>query len=78
MWHKGKTSGHVQKVKEMRVDCDQDCVWLRVEQMGGAACHTGYRSCFFRKVEKADGGAKLVTTENEKAFDPEKVYGKKH
>jgi phosphoribosyl-AMP cyclohydrolase len=58
LWRKGETSGHVQRVVEMRVDCDQDAIWIRVEQLG-AACHTGRRSCFYRKIEEAGGGAKL-------------------
>ncbi len=80
LWHKGQTSGNVQKVRELRVDCDQDCVWIRVEQVGGAACHTGYKSCFYRKFPVgADfgGGASLELDGGEKMFDPEKVYGKK-
>ena len=56
LWHKGETSGHVQRVREIRIDCDQDAVWLRVEQAGGAACHTGRRSCFYRAVVPARGG----------------------
>jgi phosphoribosyl-AMP cyclohydrolase len=66
---KGKTSGHVQLVKEIRVDCDDDTVLLRVEQVGGAACHTGYASCFFKKVEA--GSVQIV---GEKVFDPKEVY----
>ena len=79
IWHKGATSGLVQKVREIRVDCDQDAVWLRVESVGGACCHVGYRSCFYRSVPLGGGGAEfpLVYEEKEKAFDPEKVYGKK-
>lgn len=79
IWHKGATSGLVQKVREIRVDCDQDAVWLRVESVGGACCHVGYRSCFYRSVPAGGGGAEfaLVYEEKEKAFDPEKVYGKK-
>ena len=72
IWHKGGTSGHVQKVREVFVDCDQDTVLFRVEQVGGAACHTGYESCFHHKVDR-DGRATVV---GEKIFDPEKVYGK--
>ena len=78
LWHKGATSGLVQKVAEMRIDDDQDCVWLRVEIAGGASCHVGYRSCFYRKVpcgaERAAGTA-LEFLEPEKAFDPKVVYG---
>ena len=58
LWRKGETSGHVQRVVEMRADCDQDAIWIRVEQTG-AACHTGRHSCFYRKVEGTDGGARL-------------------
>ena len=80
MWHKGATSGLVQKVKEIRIDCDQDAIWLRVEAIGGASCHVGYRSCFYRSLplgETAGDTYPLTFTEKEKAFDPEKVYGKK-
>ena len=70
LWTKGKTSGNVQKIREIRIDCDNDTVLLRVEQVGGAACHTGHRSCFYRVVE--DGG---VRVEGEPVFDPEEVYG---
>ena len=55
LWRKGETSGHVQRVREIRIDCDQDAVWLRVEQAGGAACHTGRRSCFYRAVVPGRG-----------------------
>lgn len=69
LWVKGETSGNVQLVKEILIDCDDDTVLLRVEQVGGAACHTGYRSCFFKKVE--DGSIRVV---GEKVFDPKEVY----
>ncbi len=59
LWHKGATSGQIQIVMEMRTDCDQDAIWLRVEQKGGGACHVGYRSCFYRSIEKAAGGPVL-------------------
>ena len=72
-WVKGESSGHVQLIREILVDCDTDTVIYKVEQLGGAACHTGYRSCFYRKVE--DG--KLVDCLPEKVFDPQKVYGNK-
>jgi phosphoribosyl-AMP cyclohydrolase len=72
LWHKGATSGNVQKVMEIFVDCDQDTVLFKVEQVGGAACHTGYESCFYRKVGR-DGTASVVGV---KVFDPEKVYGR--
>ncbi len=83
LWHKGATSGMVQKVREMRTDCDQDAILLRVEMMGGACCHVGYRSCFYRSVptgEEVRNAApneplKLTCTESEKVFDPKKVYG---
>ena len=58
LWRKGETSGHVQRVVEMRTDCDQDAVWIRVEQTG-AACHTGRHSCFYRKIEAGEGGSQL-------------------
>lgn len=74
-WHKGEESGNTQKIKAILTDCDQDCLILKVEQIGGAACHNGYRSCFYRKLENKDG--KLVYTQAEKVFDPQKVYGKK-
>lgn len=72
LWVKGLTSGNVQLVKDIRIDCDDDTVLLRVEQIGGAACHTGYRSCFFKKVE--DGSIRVV---GKKVFDPEEVYKSK-
>ena len=70
LWLKGESSGHVQVVKEIRVDCDLDTVLLKVEQLGGAACHKGYRSCFFRRV---DGQG--LTVDGEQVFDPKEVYG---
>jgi len=72
LWRKGEESGHVQEVRGVYVDCDADTVLLKVKQLGGAACHEGYKSCFFRKVEK-DGS---TTTVGERVFDPKKVYGK--
>ncbi len=72
LWHKGGTSGHVQKVKEIYADCDNDTVLFRVEQVGGAACHKGYESCFHQKVDSSGE----VTVIGEKVFDPEKVYKK--
>lgn len=78
LWHKGATSGLVQTVREMRIDDDQDCVWLRVEVKGGASCHVGYRSCFYRSVPvgaERDGGSSLRFTESQKVFDPKRVYG---
>ncbi len=73
LWMKGESSGNVQIVKSILVDCDEDTVLLKVEQVGGAACHTGYRSCFYRELTP-DGSFKIVS---EKVFDPEEVYGKK-
>ncbi len=73
LWRKGETSGHVQRVVEMRLDCDQDAVWIRVEQTG-AACHTGRRSCFYRKVDAGEGETKLSFVDADRLFDPAKVY----
>ncbi len=77
LWHKGKTSGLVQKIKEIRIDDDQDCVWLRVDVQGGASCHVGYRSCFYRSIPFGDksGSTVLKFEEKEKVFDPKEVYG---
>ena len=77
LWHKGKTSGLVQKIKEIRIDDDQDSVWLRVDVHGGASCHVGYRSCFYRSVSFSESGSSVVLRfeEKEKVFDPKKVYG---
>ena len=76
LWKKGETSGHVQRVVELRVDCDQDAVWLRVEQAGEGACHTGRRSCFYRAVPLGKVGAVKLEFTAEKTFDPSRVYGK--
>ena len=75
LWRKGETSGHTQRVLEMRMDCDQDAVWIRVKQ-SGAACHTGRRSCFYRKVDAGEGGARLSFVNAERLFDPKAVYRK--
>ena len=75
LWRKGETSGHTQRVVEMRMDCDQDAVWIRVEQ-SGAACHTGRRSCFYRAVTPGEGGAQLSFVDADRVFDPAKVYRK--
>jgi phosphoribosyl-AMP cyclohydrolase len=76
LWHKGATSGLVQKIKEMRIDDDQDAVWISVEIPGDASCHVGYRSCFYRAVPlAAESGKPLEFRESEKMFDPQKVYG---
>ena len=73
LWHKGGTSGHVQKIMEIYADCDNDTVLFKVEQIGGAACHTGFATCFHQKVDKNGN----VTIVGEKVFDPKKVYGNK-
>jgi phosphoribosyl-AMP cyclohydrolase len=73
LWRKGETSGHTQHVVEMRMDCDQDAVWIRVTQAGGA-CHTGRRSCFYRAVTNEAGGVRLKFVDADKTFDPAKVY----
>lgn len=79
LWHKGATSGLVQKVKELLIDDDQDTVWLRVDVQGGASCHVGYRSCFYRKAplgeEAKNNGLRLTFTDCPKVFDPRDVYG---
>ena len=71
LWKKGESSGHVLKVREIRVDCDADAVLIRVEAVGPGVCHEGYRSCFFRRMED-DGTAKVIA---ERTFDPDRVYG---
>ena len=78
IWHKGKTSGLIQTIKEIRIDDDQDCIWLRVDVKGGASCHVGYRSCFYRSVpfgNQKSSEQKLTFEEKEKVFDPKKIYG---
>ncbi|HEY7242664.1 MAG TPA: phosphoribosyl-AMP cyclohydrolase [Xanthobacteraceae bacterium] len=75
LWCKGESSGHVQHVREMRIDCDQDAVWLRVEQQGPGTCHTGRRSCFYRAVPVgAPGEVSLEFRDAERTFDPTAVY----
>jgi len=76
LWKKGESSGHVQRVVELRVDCDQDALWLKVEQAGEGACHTGRRSCFYRTVPLGQSGAVTLEFRNaDKTFDPDTVYG---
>jgi len=78
LWRKGEESGHTQRVVEMRVDCDQDAVWLRVEQKGPGACHTGRRSCFYRAVPLGQTSeTKLEFRDADKAFDPANAYRNK-
>ena len=78
LWHKGKTSGFTQKVTEIRIDDDQDSIWMTVDIGDGASCHVGYRSCFYRSIPmgKIENGRKIEMKfhEKEKKFDPEKVY----
>ena len=78
LWYKGKTSGFIQKIKEIRIDDDQDCIWLRVDVVGGSSCHVGYRSCFYRSVPFGESinksKIKLEFKEKEKVFDPKKIY----
>jgi len=70
LWLKGESSGHVQVIKDILVDCDEDCIIYKVDQVGGAACHTGYSTCFYRRI--TEDGSEIVA---EKVFDPGKVYG---
>lgn len=75
MWRKGGTSGHVQRVREVRLDCDQDAVLLLVEQEGPGACHVGYRACFYRRVVPDGAGGVALETVEPRAYDPGAVYG---
>ncbi len=70
LWKKGESSGNTQEIKEIRIDCDSDCVLLKVHQLGGAACHTGYRSCFFTVIRGRE-----AVIDGEKIFDPKMKYG---
>jgi phosphoribosyl-AMP cyclohydrolase len=74
LWRKGEESGNVQELQAIYYDCDADTLLVKVHQVGGAACHEGYKSCFFRRVDPATGE---VTIEGERIFDPAEVYGKK-
>ena len=78
MWHKGQVSGFIQKVKEIRIDDDQDSVWLSVDIGNGSSCHVGYRSCFYRSIPlgkiKDEEKLEIKFKETEKTFDPKKVY----
>ncbi len=71
LWHKGESSGNIQVVRSLSIDCDGDAVLLRVEQRGGAACHTGKRSCFFRRLENGEW-----VDVGDRVFDPDEVYGR--
>ena len=75
LWRKGESSGHFQRVVEMRIDCDQDAVWIKVEQTGGA-CHTGRRSCFYRAVPLGKTGSVALEFRDDLLFDPADVYPK--
>jgi phosphoribosyl-AMP cyclohydrolase len=75
LWKKGETSGHTQRVVEMRVDCDQDAVWIKVEQ-AVAACHTGRRSCFYRAVPLGKSGSATLEFRDDRVFDPKTAYRK--
>jgi phosphoribosyl-AMP cyclohydrolase len=74
LWRKGEESGHTQRVVEMRIDCDQDAVWIKVEQQGPGACHTGRRSCFYRVVPLGKPGTVTLEFDGDKTFDPKSVY----
>ena len=74
LWRKGETSGHIQKLKHIYYDCDADAVLVKVEQVGGAACHEGYESCFFREIDTTTGKPTVIA---ERVFDPQEVYGSK-
>jgi phosphoribosyl-AMP cyclohydrolase len=77
LWKKGESSGHTQRITEMRVDCDQDAIWIKVEQNGPGACHTGRKSCFYRAVPlKQVGAITLEFQDAAKTFDPAETYGK--
>ncbi|WP_320141704.1 phosphoribosyl-AMP cyclohydrolase [uncultured Cohaesibacter sp.] len=77
LWHKGATSGNVQDVIELRTDCDQDAIWIKVRTRGATAnCHQGYKSCFYRAAELKDGAPQLAFKEDKPLFDPKTVYKK--
>ncbi len=70
LWKKGETSGNMQDIKEIRIDCDNDTILIKVDQKGGAACHLGYKSCFFRKIDNNG----LIKITEDRVFDPKEVY----
>ena len=72
LWRKGEESGHVQELRQIFYDCDADTILIKVDQIGGAACHEGYESCFFREINPETGGATVIA---DRVFDPEEVYG---
>ena len=79
LWHKGETSGNTQVIVEMRTDCDQDVIWISVNQKGGSACHTGRRSCFYRRIEadaSAPDGVTLTHVDADRLFNPKDIYGR--
>ena len=73
LWRKGESSGHIQELKHIYYDCDADTILVKVDQIGGAACHEGYRSCFFREIDLDSGETNVIA---ERVFDPDQVYGK--
>ena len=75
IWHKGATSGFYKNVVELNIDDDQDAIWAKVEVIGGASCHVGYRTCFYRRINFKNGEVKLEFTDSEKTFDPKEIYG---
>ena len=76
LWKKGQTSGLFQEIREIKIDDDQDCLWIAVDVRGnGASCHVGYKSCFYRKVELEKNNPRLVFVEEKKIFNPDDVYG---
>jgi phosphoribosyl-AMP cyclohydrolase len=76
LWRKGETSGHTQRVIELRVDCDQDAVWIKVEQQGPGACHTGRRSCFYRAAPLGRTSDYVLELRDDRTFDPASAYGR--
>ena len=73
LWHKGETSGHVQRIQEVRIDCYGNSLLIKVDQVGDAACHTGYKTCYYRRYDEGKG----VSIDQERVFNPDEVYGDK-